>query len=128
MRSTSKNKPDALENLLLAASAASEDGDGEPTTKLRGASKQALIAAVKDPQLSQSLLRGLSILSSFGPNRDWLPITELARQIGMSSSTTHRYVKTLLVVGLLEQDPRTREYRPAAPMRPTRKSRLAKAS
>jgi DNA-binding IclR family transcriptional regulator len=33
----------------------------------------------------------------------------------MSPSTTHRYMTTLLAVGLLEQDPRTRRYRvPAA--------------
>jgi DNA-binding IclR family transcriptional regulator len=32
----------------------------------------------------------------------------------MSPSTTHRYVKTLKTVGLMEQDPTTREYRPVA--------------
>jgi DNA-binding IclR family transcriptional regulator len=29
----------------------------------------------------------------------------------MSPSTTHRYMTTLLAVGLLEQEPRTRRYR-----------------
>ena len=29
----------------------------------------------------------------------------------MSPSTTHRYMTTLLAVGLLDQDPRTRRYR-----------------
>jgi DNA-binding IclR family transcriptional regulator len=28
----------------------------------------------------------------------------------MSPSTTHRYISTLLAVGLLEQDPRSRRY------------------
>jgi DNA-binding IclR family transcriptional regulator len=32
----------------------------------------------------------------------------------MSPSTTHRYVKTLKAVGLLEQNPTTREYRPVS--------------
>jgi DNA-binding IclR family transcriptional regulator len=31
----------------------------------------------------------------------------------MSPSTTHRYLSTLLAVGLLEQDPRTRRYQVA---------------
>jgi DNA-binding IclR family transcriptional regulator len=29
----------------------------------------------------------------------------------MNTSTTHRYVTTLLAVGLLERDPSTRKYR-----------------
>jgi DNA-binding IclR family transcriptional regulator len=29
----------------------------------------------------------------------------------MNPSTTHRYLATLVAVGLLEQDPHTREYR-----------------
>jgi hypothetical protein len=32
-------------------------------------------------------------------------------QLGMSPSTRHRYMTTLLAVGLPEQDPRTRRYR-----------------
>jgi len=35
----------------------------------------------------------------------------------MSPSTTHRYVKTLRAVGLLEQDSATREYRPVVQWR-----------
>lgn len=79
---------------------------------LREASQLALDQALSDPQLSQSLLRGLAILSCYGPERPWRAIIDLARELQMSPSTTHRYVKTLRAVGLLEQHPSTREYRP----------------
>ena len=64
-----------------------------------------LTSALADPQLSHSLLRGLAILSCFGPERPWRAIVDLAKELEMSPSTTHRYVKTLRAVGLLEQDP-----------------------
>ena len=84
------------------------------TKSLQKATQEALEDALTDPQLSQSLLRGLAILSSYGPERPWRAIIDLAHQLGMSPSTTHRYVKTLRAVGLLEQNPTTREYRPVA--------------
>jgi IclR family pca regulon transcriptional regulator len=60
---------------------------------------------------SQSLERGLAILSSFKSARPLLGISELAREIGLSRSTTHRYVATLATLGYVEQDPATRKYR-----------------
>ncbi len=81
---------------------------------LHDATQHALANALGDPQLSQSLLRGLAILSCYGPERPWRAIIDLAKELSMSPSTTHRYVKTLRAVGLLEQDPHTREYRPVA--------------
>jgi len=83
-------------------------------SSLHEATQLALANALGDPQLSQSLLRGLAILSCFGPDRPWRAIKDLAKELGMSPSTTHRYVKTLRVIGLLEQNPTTRAYRPIA--------------
>ncbi len=60
---------------------------------------------------SQSLERGLAILSAFNSGRPLLGVSELARQIGLSRSTTHRYVSTLAQLGYLQQDPLTRKYR-----------------
>jgi hypothetical protein len=64
-----------------------------------------------DPRLSRSLLRGLSILTCFGPDGGTRGIVELARHLGMSPSTTHRYASTLVELGLLERCPKTRKYR-----------------
>jgi hypothetical protein len=118
MRAASRSPNGTVSNLLLAAlDTAHQPPSGSGSKQaynLKRAAQEALSAALDDPQLSQSLLRGLSVLSCYGPDRPWRPIIELAGQLGMSPSTTHRYVKTLKTVGLLEQDPITREYRPVA--------------
>ncbi len=64
-----------------------------------------------DPRLSRSLLRGLSILTCFGPDGGPRGIVEIAEDLGMSPSTTHRYALTLVELGLLERCPDTRKYR-----------------
>ncbi|HST55312.1 MAG TPA: helix-turn-helix domain-containing protein [Solirubrobacteraceae bacterium] len=68
------------------------------------------LLADADPKLSRSLLRGLSILTCFSPAASSRGVLELAEQLGMSPSTTHRYVVTLVEVGLLERCPTTRRY------------------
>ena len=60
---------------------------------------------------SQSLERGLAVLSSFSPERPELGISELARMLSLTRSTTHRYVSTLAALGYLHQDDATRKYR-----------------
>jgi IclR family transcriptional regulator, pca regulon regulatory protein len=64
-----------------------------------------------DAGFSQSLERGLAILSAFKPGRPLLGSSELAREIGLSRSTAHRYVASLAMLGYLQQDPLTRKYR-----------------
>ncbi len=64
-----------------------------------------------DPRMSRSLLRGLSLLTGFGPDGGSRGIVELADELGMSPSTAHRYALTLVELGLLERCPRTRKYR-----------------
>ena len=60
---------------------------------------------------SQSLERGLAILSAFKPSTPELGITDLARTLGLSRSTSHRYVATLARLGYLNQNVATRKYR-----------------
>lgn len=115
VRAASNTTGGTASNLLVAAlDHAHSDGrgNGHELSSLRRAAQLALEQALNDPQLSQSLLRGLAILSCYGPERQWRAIIDLARELDMSPSTTHRYVKTLRAVGLLEQHPVTREYRP----------------
>jgi IclR family pca regulon transcriptional regulator len=63
-----------------------------------------------EPRYSQSLERGLAILGCFTPERPVLGIAEIASELGVSRSTTHRYVITLFALGYLEQDS-SRRYR-----------------
>jgi hypothetical protein len=64
-----------------------------------------------DSRLSRSLLAGLLMLASFPTDGSYLGNAEIARMLDMNPSTTHRYVSTLMAVGLLERDPATRRYR-----------------
>jgi IclR helix-turn-helix domain len=113
IRSASCASNGTVANLLVAAI---DDGPSRRNgdSSLHDATQLALASALDDPQLSHSLLRGLAILSCFGPERQWRAIIDLAKELDMTPSTTHRYVKTLRAVGLLEQNPTTREYRPVA--------------
>ena len=60
---------------------------------------------------SQSLERGLSILSAFRSGRPLLGVSDLGREVGLGRSTTHRYVATLTMLGYLQQDAATKKYR-----------------
>jgi IclR family pca regulon transcriptional regulator len=65
----------------------------------------------RESGLSQSLERGLAILSAFTSTRSLLGVSELAREVGLSRSSAHRYIATLSTLGYLEQDRATRRYR-----------------
>src|SRR5271168_2029658 len=60
---------------------------------------------LEDSRLSRSLLAGLLMLASFPTDGSYLGNAEIARMLDMNPSTTHRYVSTLVAVGLLERDP-----------------------
>lgn len=68
------------------------------------------VPSLREPRYSQSLERGLAILGCFTPKRPVLGIADIADELGMSRSTTHRYVITLLALGYLEQGA-SRKYR-----------------
>jgi IclR family pca regulon transcriptional regulator len=68
------------------------------------------IPSLREPRYSQSLERGLAILGCFTPTRPVLGIADIADELGMSRSTTHRYVITLVALGYLEQGA-SRKYR-----------------
>ena len=65
---------------------------------------------LREPRYSQSLERGLAILGCFSAARPVLGIADIADSLGMSRSTTHRYVITLVALGYLEQGA-SRKYR-----------------
>jgi IclR family pca regulon transcriptional regulator len=68
------------------------------------------VPSLHEPRYSQSLERGLAILACFTPEHPILGIADIAEQLGMSRSTTHRYVITLVALGYLEQGA-SRKYR-----------------
>jgi DNA-binding IclR family transcriptional regulator len=68
------------------------------------------VPTLREPRYSQSLERGLAILGCFTPDHPVLGIADIADNLGMSRSTTHRYVITLVALGYLEQGA-SRKYR-----------------
>jgi IclR family pca regulon transcriptional regulator len=68
------------------------------------------VATLQDSRYSQSLERGLAILACFTAERPVLGIADIADALGMSRSTTHRYVIMLVALGYLEQEA-SRKYR-----------------
>jgi uncharacterized protein (DUF1778 family) len=115
LRAATRQPRGTSESLLLAAldHAHRPAGESNGSESFRDATKRALQAALDDPQLSQSLLRGLALLSCYTPQREWRTISDLAKELDLPPSTAHRYARTLRAIGLLEQHPATREYRPA---------------
>lgn len=62
----------------------------------------------KDSPQVRSLGRALQILNSFLGNEDSLSLTEISRRTGLSKSTVHRLVSTLVQHRYLEQAPSER--------------------
>ncbi len=84
-------------------------GGSHPRTS-SGRALNRWVPALPGPEYSKSLERGLGILACFEQKNHLLGIAELADRLGMSRSTTHRYVITLERLGLLAQDS-NRKYR-----------------
>jgi hypothetical protein len=76
-----------------------------------GSLEDRYYAELESGRLSHSLFRGLLILALFISGEEGRGVVEVARQLGLSPSTTHRYMTTLVAFGLLVQDPATRKYR-----------------
>jgi hypothetical protein len=76
-----------------------------------GSLEERYTAELESGRLSHSLFRGLLILALFVSGGEGRGVVEVARQLGLSPSTTHRYMSTLVAFGLLVQDPSSRKYR-----------------
>ncbi|MFL6020717.1 MAG: IclR family transcriptional regulator, partial [Gaiellaceae bacterium] len=98
----------AWPRLLLSAVGS---GRAERTAALIRLSRHRSIIRDIEAGFSQSLERGLGILAAFSPTQPSLGVSELAREVGLSRSTTHRYMSTLTRLGYLQQDPASRRYR-----------------
>ena len=62
---------------------------------------------------SKSLEKGLMILSLFNRETPVLTQSHIARTLGLNMTSTYRYINTLVELGYLDKDPKTREIRPS---------------
>lgn len=61
------------------------------------------VPVLREPRYAQSMERGLAVLECFSPQRPVLGIVDIADELGMSRSTAHRYVITLVALDFMEQ-------------------------
>lgn len=76
--------------------------------------RNIVLPLLDEDRLSRSTLNALLVLAAFPMDGGERKVTEVAKELGQSPSTTYRYISTLLAVGLLERDPRSRQYRRAS--------------
>jgi hypothetical protein len=91
-------------------------GSGDISMVLTGFADAGLIWAsnpemLEDPRLSRSLLLGLFVMAAMPADGSYVGCSQIARTLGMTSSSAHRYLSTLVVAGLVERNPTTRKYR-----------------
>lgn len=80
-----------------AAVAASGAGDGVPA---------------RDSDFVQSLDRGLAVIRAFGPDRERLSLSEVARATGLTRAAARRFLLTLVRLGYVRSDGREFSLRP----------------
>jgi hypothetical protein len=99
----SSDEPEGLVSLELSCAA------------LSTAAGRALFAARSDTTtLSLGLIRGLLVLDAFGEGGPPRGTNEIADELKMGTSTVNRYIRTLVALGLLCPESRSRLYRRAA--------------
>jgi predicted transcriptional regulator len=111
VRAAARGTTPGFSSLISSKLARGQAANGAPDDDAGASGGGGFLPVSDDARLSRSLLRGLSILTCFGSENKERGILEMASQLGMSPSTTHRYVSTLVELGLLERSPRTRKYR-----------------
>ncbi len=103
---------------VVAAATAADSDSANLLPGLAAPGQLTTSALLDDRTVSRSLLLGLVVLISFPANGTVRGIKEVARELDLPMSTTHRYAHTLHAVGLLERDPSTRRYRRSAALEP----------
>jgi hypothetical protein len=100
-----------VEQVLREASGRSHHGSLLPEIGEVDVLSSAALALLQDESCSRSALRALLVLNALPPDGSWRELTAIASELGLSPSTTHRYMHTWLALGLVERHPRSRRYR-----------------
>jgi IclR family transcriptional regulator, pca regulon regulatory protein len=82
------------------------------TTATPGADLPLDGATVRNSDFVQSLDRGLAVIRAFGPDRDRLSLSEVARATGLTRAATRRFLLTLVKLGYVRNDGREFSLRP----------------
>jgi len=88
---------------MSSASAETADQAGAPPTEAGRA---------RDSDFVQSLDRGLAVIRAFGPDRERLSLSEVARATGLTRAAARRFLLTLVKLGYVRSDGREFSLRP----------------
>jgi len=102
-----------VQQVLRAASGRALPASLLPEIGEVGVFSSVVLALLQDESCSRSVLRALLVLDSLPPDGSERELTAIARELGISPSTTHRYMRTWMALGLVERHPRSRRYRRA---------------
>jgi IclR family pca regulon transcriptional regulator len=91
-----------------AAAAGPADGVGETGAR----SVAADTGPPRNSDFVQSLDRGLAVIKAFGPDRERLSLSEVARATGLTRAATRRFLLTLVKLGYVRNDGREFSLRP----------------
>ena len=69
-------------------------------------------APARDSDFVQSLDRGLAVIRTFGPDRERLSLSEVARETGLTRAAARRFLLTLVKLGYVRSDGREFSLRP----------------
>ena len=78
----------------------------------RGPDGAAANAAARDSDFVQSLDRGLAVIRAFGPGRERLSLSDVARETGLTRAAARRFLLTLVKLGYVRNDGREFSLRP----------------
>jgi IclR family transcriptional regulator, pca regulon regulatory protein len=78
----------------------------------RSATRDAADTAGRDSDFVQSLDRGLAVIRAFGPGRERLSLSDVARETGLTRAAARRFLLTLVKLGYVRSDGREFSLRP----------------
>jgi IclR family pca regulon transcriptional regulator len=87
----------------------SADGEHPMTDETTADGHQA---ATRDSDFVQSLDRGLAVIRAFGPDRERLSLSDVARATGLTRAAARRFLLTLVKLGYVRSDGREFSLRP----------------
>ncbi|HUA42995.1 MAG TPA: IclR family transcriptional regulator C-terminal domain-containing protein [Streptosporangiaceae bacterium] len=82
------------------------------TAASRPAREDGADSAGRDSDFVQSLDRGLAVIRAFGPGRERLSLSDVARETGLTRAAARRFLLTLVKLGYVRSDGREFSLRP----------------
>jgi IclR family transcriptional regulator, pca regulon regulatory protein len=112
----SANTPGQEASRRRAARSGRAAGDASashpPDAGAAGRDGPARAALGRNSDFVQSLDRGLAVIRAFGPDRERLSLSEVARATGLTRAATRRFLLTLVELGYVRSDGREFSLRP----------------